>query len=99
MINKQMAKKHLNVDHDLDDDLIEFYILASYERVGLHLDRRIIADEGERTADGDLLVTSLVDASALKLVAHFYANREIAANDKVLAEFYEMLQPYRKMGI
>ena len=99
MLDKKMAKSQLNVDHDLDDDLIELYIQAAYERIELHVDRVLIHDESERKNEADLLVKSLIDSVALKLVGHFYAQRELVVSGAVLTEFYDLLQPYRKMGI
>ena len=96
MLQLAAVKTHLRVDHDLDDVLIEAYIAAAYERVAIYLNRKLIHEETERTDAHDFLSTKLIDLAALKLVGHFYANRELSlVAVPVLSEFYELLHPYR----
>ena len=97
MLQKEMVKQHLRVDEDFDDGLIELYIKAAYERVEMHLDRAVIDDEAARKLPTDLVSNSVIDLAALKLVGHFYAQREIVLGSEVhiLNEFYELLQPCR----
>lgn len=97
MLELALVKTHLRVDHDLDDALIHMYMQAALQRVEAHLNRKIIANEADRTLETDLLNNSVVDLSVLKLVGHFYAQREVVLGNAVhiLNELYELLQPFR----
>ena len=82
-VTLEKAKLHLRVDHDLDDSLIETYILAATERGEHILGREII-----RRVDDDALANSVdsvpraVQSWVMCSVADLYETRETSGSGK-----------------
>ena len=78
----QDAKRHMNVDGDLDDALIEAKITAAHELV---------------TAYVDTAPAGAVHEATLRLIAHLYEAREGVAFDltSIPAGVFEMIEPFR----
>jgi uncharacterized phage protein (predicted DNA packaging) len=92
-LSLSLAKAHLRIDHDADDDLISQYIAAAEEWVATYL--------GKAPADFDPLPATIGQATLL-LVANWYENREpmvVSTADVLEIPFSvrEMIRPYRDL--
>lgn len=65
-------KQHLNVDHDLDDDLIESYKVAAFEVCQKHIGKTFGDEETENTVP----FTPSIKVGCLMYIAYLYTNRE-----------------------
>ena len=65
-------KQHLNVDHDLDDDLIESYKVAAFEVCQKHIGKTFGEEETEKT----IPFTPAIKIGCLMYIAYLYTNRE-----------------------
>ena len=91
-----LAKSHLRVLHDRDDDYIKLLIKAALKAVSNFLDRDLIEVESEPT----VLAEDLTYA-ALLIIDDMYKNRA-AQNDVALyvnLACERLMFPYRKMGV
>ena len=69
-------KQHLNVDHDLDDDLIESYKVAAFEVCQKHIGKTFSDEETENTVP----FTPAIKVGCLMYIGHLYTNREITTD-------------------
>ncbi|WP_373099340.1 MULTISPECIES: head-tail connector protein [Pasteurellaceae] len=65
-------KAHLNLDHDLDDDLLEAYKSATLEVAQNHIGKTF----GEEQTDKTVPFTSAIKIGCLMYIAYLYTNRE-----------------------
>ena len=65
-------KAHLNLDHDLDDELLEAYKVATLEVCKKHIGKTFGEEETEKT----ILFTPAIKIGCLMYIAYLYTNRE-----------------------
>ncbi|MDU3249319.1 MAG: head-tail connector protein [Haemophilus parainfluenzae] len=65
-------KAHLNLDHDLDNDLIESYKVAAFEVCQKHIGKTFGEEETEKT----IPFTPAIKIGCLMYIAYLYTNRE-----------------------
>nr|DAM44956.1 MAG TPA: hypothetical protein [Caudoviricetes sp.] len=65
-------KAHLNLDHDLDDELLEAYKVATLEVCQKHIGKTFGEDETEKT----IPFTPAIKIGCLMYIAYLYTNRE-----------------------
>lgn len=72
------AKLHLRVDHTEDDALITNLIAVAYQTIEGRIFRKVYADSGAIPTDDltGIATTESINAAALLIVGHLYANRE-----------------------
>lgn len=75
-IELEEIKQHLNVDHDLDDALIEGYTAAAFEVCQKHIGKTF----GEEETESTVPFTPAIKAGCLLYIGHLYANREITTD-------------------
>jgi len=65
-------KAHLNLDHDLDDKLLEAYKVATLEVCQKHIGKTFGEEETEKT----IPFTPAIKIGCLMYIAYLYTNRE-----------------------
>ena len=65
-------KAHLNLDHDLDDELLEAYKAATLEVCKKHIGKTFGDEETENTVP----FTPSIKVGCLMYIAYLYTNRE-----------------------
>ena len=65
-------KAHLNLDHDLDDELLEAYKVATLEVCQKHIGKTFGEEETEKT----IPFTPASKIGCLMYIAYLYTNRE-----------------------
>ena len=65
-------KAHLNLDHDLDDELLEAYKAATLEVCQKHIGKTFGDEETENTVP----FTPSIKVGCLMYIAYLYTNRE-----------------------
>ena len=65
-------KAHLNLDHDLDDKLLEAYKAATLEVCQKHIGKTFGEEETEKT----IPFTPAIKIGCLMYIAYLYTNRE-----------------------
>ena len=65
-------KAHLNLDHDLDDELLEAYKVAALEVCQKHIGKTFGEEETEKT----IPFTPAIKIGCLMYIAYLYTNRE-----------------------
>ena len=65
-------KAHLNLDHDLDDELLEAYKVATLEVCQKHIGKTFGEEETEKT----IPFTPAIKIGCLVYIAYLYTNRE-----------------------
>lgn len=65
-------KAHLNLDHDLDDELLETYKIATLEVCQKHIGKTFGEEETEKT----IPFTPAIKIGCLMYIAYLYTNRE-----------------------
>jgi len=66
------VKQHLNIDHDLDDELLEAYKVATLEVCQKHIGKTFGEEETEKT----IPFTPAIKIGCLMYIAYLYTNRE-----------------------
>ena len=99
MITIADAKKHLRIDHDDDDSIINIYLDAAREQMHVHIGLEIVevvADPMAQIEDSKML-----DAAALLFVGNLYENRESTANSltELPNGYWSIIQSVRIMGV
>ena len=69
-------KQHLNLDHDLDDALLETYKVATLEVCQKHIGKTFGDEETENTVP----FTPAIKVGCLMYIGHLYSNREITTD-------------------
>lgn len=69
-------KAHLNLDHDLDNDLIESYKVAAFEVCQKHIGKTFGEEETEKT----IPFTPAIKIGCLMYIAYLYTNREVVTD-------------------
>ena len=65
-------KAHLNLDHDLDDELLEAYKVATLEVCQKHIGKTFGEEETEKT----IPFTPAIKIGCLMYISYLYTNRE-----------------------
>ena len=65
-------KAHLNLDHDLDDELLKAYKVATLEVCQKHIGKTFGEEETEKT----IPFTPAIKIGCLMYIAYLYTNRE-----------------------
>ena len=65
-------KAHLNLDHDLDDELLEAYKVATLEVCQKHIGKTFGEEETKKT----IPFTPAIKIGCLMYIAYLYTNRE-----------------------
>jgi len=65
-------KAHLNLDHDLDDELLEAYKVATLEVCQKHIGKTF----GEEETEKAIPFTPAIKIGCLMYIAYLYTNRE-----------------------
>lgn len=65
-------KSHLNLDHDLDDELLKAYKAATLEVCQKHIGKTFGEEETEKT----IPFTPAIKIGCLMYIAYLYTNRE-----------------------
>ena len=105
LIDLDVAKKHLRIDHSDEDTLIQLYIDAAQEQIESHLQLRVQdvpADPAEPAPDGFVRTNAALQAAALLTVAHLYEHRESVTEGAAIElpmGYWSLIQPYRLMGV
>lgn len=105
LIDLDVAKAHLRIDHGDEDTLIQLYIDAAQEQIESHLQLRVQdmpADPAEPVPDGFVRVNAALQAAALLTIAHLYEHRESVTDGAVVElpmGYWSLIQPYRLMGV
>jgi hypothetical protein len=107
MIDLQIAKMHLRVDGEDEDELIQLYLKAAKRAASLYLNRTIYATEEDMGSDLDgLVLNEDVGAAILLQTAHLYENRESisliqgSSFPEIQLGYKYLLNPYRlEMGV
>lgn len=95
LVTLEVAKKHLNMDHDADDTLIELYVEAASNAVINYCGEAAeewVDSSGELIEDpaetGGSLVPKVVRQATLLLIGDFYKNRESKSDDRIVGVEY-----------
>lgn len=84
-------KAHLNLEHDLDDNLLTGQIEAAEEMVARHI--------GEDEPVSYVAAPAALKQAILQLAAHFYENREASLVGVSASElpfgFHDLVRPFR----
>lgn len=97
MITLEQVKFQCRIEHDEEDDILMLYIDSAQDFCQNYINRQLYV---ENIADGDttgLVITPIIKQAMLLLVAHWYVQRELTPN--VPQAVYELLRPYRLMGV
>jgi hypothetical protein len=91
-ITLELAKRHLNVEHNEDDAYIEHIITAAEQAVENYIEQPLAG-----CVEGGFVPAALKHAMLL-VVGTLYANREsvVYANVGVMPAVSLLLQPYKK---
>jgi DNA packaging protein, QLRG family len=71
-LNLEEIKRHLNLDHDLDDELLEAYKSTALEVCRKHIGKTFGEEETEQTVP----FTPAIKVGCLMYIAYLYTNRE-----------------------
>lgn len=96
MVTLQQVKYQCRIEHDEEDDILMLYMQSAQDFCQNYLDRKIYntADFDDKTG---IEITPIIKQAMLLLVAHWYVQRELTPN--VPQAVYELLRPYRLMGV
>ena len=103
ILDTNMVKLHLHVDHDTEDDLIKIYVQAAEEAAMEYLNRQVYKEQTEVDAaiddgaDRPMLVNASFKAAVLYAVGAMYMTREDAsAKDNEFPQYSRRcLDPFR----
>lgn len=76
MIDLAVVKKHLRVEHNDEDDLIQGYLDAAVSAFETWSNRTLVAEVQENSPANAIAITPSIIQGALLLVAQWYAHRE-----------------------
>lgn len=102
IVDLELAKKHLNIYHDDEDDLIELYISAAEGAVTMYLDGFPFSNYEV----GELPVQ--IKQAVLILLGEFYLNREAEQGGAINQQFgygylprpvVALLWPFKKVNV
>ena len=101
MINLNDAKLHLRVDGNEEDSIIQLYIDAALEKTSVILGRKLIAPSATPSDESEIAFNPAIKAACLLYVGLLYAHREAVSNGLVELPlgYYDLLRPYRLMGV
>ena len=95
IIELEEIKNHLNIDHDLDDELLKAYSLAAIEAAQNYIGKEF--DEEHTTTT--VRFTNGIRIGCLMFIAHLYANREAVSDVQqyeVPFAISHLWKPYRE---
>lgn len=102
MVTLEQVKFQCRIEHDDEDALLAGYMAAARDHVQMHLDRTIYQLAVPDDDPDGVIDNPSIDQATLLLISHWYAHRE-AVSESSMTEMpmgtYNLLQPYRNMGI
>ena len=101
MIDLNDAKLHLRVDGSEEDSIIQLYIDAALEKTSAILGRKIIATDATPSDETEVVFNPALKAACLLYIGMLFAHREAVSNGLVELPlgYYDLLRPYRLMGV
>lgn len=76
LIKLDEVKAQLSIDHSLDDNLLNGYIVAAVEVAQKHIGKTFSNEKSEQT----IIFNLAIKVGCLMYIAHLYANREITTD-------------------
>lgn len=95
MITLEQAKLQCRVDHDDEDALFLDWLAQAEEEIATDIDRKIIANESDRSSETDIVDCKKLDNARLIFIEYKYSR---SMNGKPQA-YWDTLQPIREMGV
>ena len=97
VISLALAKKHLRILNNQEDDLISLLINAALPAIAGYLDRELT--DPKCLINGSLAAPLV--AAGLLIIGDLYANREAQQNQALVINptCQNLMNPYRKMGV
>lgn len=88
MIDPELVKTHLRVDHDDEDALLTAYTAAAVSAFEIWTNRTLIAADAQLPdpVGSALRITPAVQQGALLLIGSWYANREAVVTGTIASE-------------
>lgn len=99
MIDLGVVKKHLRVEGDFEDALVEVYLAAAVDAAERYLDRKLYVDAVPEDEEQGLVITPSITAAILLITGHLYENREEVVTGTIATRLpmtsESLLWPYR----
>ena len=92
----ELAKKHLVVSHNDDDDYITVLCQAAEQHFEDFTGRTLMATGSDITEQGQAVLNPSIQHGLLMLIGHWYNNRELAGEKltEAPAATYDLWRPY-----
>lgn len=87
MIDLAVVKKHLRVEHNDEDDLIQGYLDAAVSAFETWSNRTVVAEVKEDSPANVIILTPAISQGILLLVGQWYANRESVLTGSIVTTF------------
>ena len=92
-ITLEKAKLHLRVDGGEEDALISGWLLAAYLAIEGEIFRKVLEEAPTEAGSSDVVADEAINAAALLIIGHMYANRGDKSTDVPVAALW-LIQPY-----
>lgn len=94
-ISVELAKAHLRIDHNLEDDLIKLYIMAATQQAEQILGREIVKRvDPKAVCEQADVVPETIQQYILVTVGDLYTKRENTSAQAVNTVYKHLLDPY-----
>jgi len=99
MIPLDIVKRHLRVEGDHDDALVELYLAAAVDAAERYIGRPLYAERVPDDVDSGLVITPSITAAILLITGHLYENREEVVTGTIATRLpmasESLMWPYR----